>query len=53
MRPGGLQCLHDGAATLDDRGIYKIKGVGDVLVGQVERTRLVREKAAGKRLQSC
>ena len=33
MRPRRLQCLHDGAATLGDSGIYKIKGVGAVLVG--------------------
>ena len=46
----GLQCLHDGAATLGDCGIYKIKGVGDVLVGRVERSRLAWEKAAGMRL---
>ena len=47
----GLQCLHDGAATLGDCGIYKIKGVGDVLVGRVERSCLAWEKAAGMRLQ--
>ena len=41
----GLQCLR--AATLGDCGIYKIKGVGDVLVGRVERTRLPWEKASG------
>ena len=51
MRLGGLQCLHDGAATLGDCGIYKIKGVGDVLVGRVERSHLAWEKAAGMRLQ--
>ena len=37
--------------TLGDCGIYMIKGVGDVLVGRVERSRLVWEKAAGMRLQ--
>ena len=45
--------LHDGAATLGDCGICKITGVGDVLLGRVEHTRLAWEQAAGMRFQFC
>ena len=50
---GGLALPHDEASAFGDCGIYKIKSVGDVLVGRVERTRAAREKAAGMRLQFC
>ena len=44
-------CLHDGAATPGDflsNGIYKVKGVGDVLAGRVERGNCVVDPSGSR-----
>ena len=46
-----LQSLHNGAATsgeLLSSGIYKIKGVSDVLAGRVMRENIVADPSASK-----
>ena len=51
---GCLQPLHDGPATpgeLLSNGIYKIKGVGEVLAGRVERKNSVADPSASKDIE--